>query len=282
MNEYFEGQVAVVTGAGGTLCSEIAVRLAELGTRTVLIGRSAEKLKPIAARIAANGGNCRLEPADVNNENALQLIADQVAAEWGPCRFLINGAGGNNINALTTDTTYQPNELPEGKQENRRSFFDLDMGVFESVLKTNTLGTVIPCRVFGRQMAEAGGGAILNFASMNSYCPLSRVPAYAMSKAAVVNFTQWLAAYFAPAKIRVNAVAPGFFVNDRSVKYLCTPTGELSPRGQHVIAHTPQQRFGKAADLLGCVEWLLNEEKAAFVTGITVPVDGGFLASTGI
>ena len=122
----------------------------------------------------------------------------------------------------------------------------------------------------------------MNFASMNTYRPLTRVPAYAMSKAAVANFTQWLAVYFAPAKIRVNAVAPGFFVNERSRKYLCTPDGGLSQRGMNVMQHTPMERFGEARELLGCVEWLLDDDKAAFVTGITVPVDGGFLASTGV
>ena len=141
---------------------------------------------------------------------------------------------------------------------------------------------MIVCRAFGRRMAEAGRGAILNFASMNSYRPLSRVPAYAMSKAAVVNFTQWLAAYLAPAGIRVNAVAPGFFVNERSRKYLCTPDGGLSARGENVMHHSPMGRFGEAQDLTGCVRWLLDDRNAAFVTGITVPVDGGFLSSTGI
>ena len=278
----WKDRVAVVTGAGGTLCSEIAVNLAEKGMKVVLIGRTASKLEKTAEKIAAVKGVCRIESGDVNNEADIKAIADRIAAEWGPCRILINGAGGNNVNALTTNTAFDPREISGEKPEEMRGFFDLDMELFKSVLNTNTLGTVIPCRVFGRQMAQAGGGAILNFASMNTYRPLSRVPAYAMSKAAIANFTQWLAAYFAPAKIRVNAVAPGFFVNERSVKYLCTPDGGLSPRGQNVMNHTPMQRFGEAKELLGCVEWLLDDEKAAFVTGITIPVDGGFLSSTGV
>ena len=161
-------------------------------------------------------------------------------------------------------------------------FFDLNMDIFESVLKVNTLGTVIPVRAFAKQMAEAGKGSILNFASMNSTRPLTRVPAYAMSKAAVVNFTQWLAVYLAPAGIRVNAVAPGFFVNDRSRKILYTPEGDLSRRGENIMKHTPLERFGEAKELLGSVMWLLDDRKASFVTGITVPVDGGFLAHSGI
>ena len=282
MSMEWQGKVAVVTGAGGTLCSVIAAFLAEKGMKVVLIGRTKEKLDKTAAVIQTHGGVYRIECADVNDVVALTDIAARVAAEWGPCRILVNGAGGNNINAMTTNTAYNPVEITSDKPEDMRGFFDLDMDVFANVLKTNTVGTVIPCQIFGKQMAAAGGGSILNFASMNTYRPLSRVSAYAMSKAAIANFTQWLAAYLAPANIRVNAVAPGFFVNERSIKYLRTPDGGLSPRGENVMHHTPMQRFGEAQDLLGCVEWLLDDEKAAFVTGITVPVDGGFLSSTGI
>ena len=282
MSMEWQGKVAVVTGAGGTLCSVIAAFLAEKGMKVVLIGRTKEKLEKTAAVIESKGGVYRIECADVNDVATLTDIAARVAAEWGPCRILVNGAGGNNINAMTTNTAYNPAEITSDKPDDMRGFFDLDMDVFANVLKTNTVGTVIPCQIFGKQMAAAGGGSILNFASMNTYRPLSRVSAYAMSKAAIANFTQWLAAYLAPANIRVNAVAPGFFVNERSIKYLRTPDGGLSPRGENVMHHTPMQRFGEAQDLLGCVEWLLDDEKAAFVTGITVPVDGGFLSSTGI
>ena len=282
MSMEWQGKVAVVTGAGGTLCSVIAAFLAEKGMKVVLIGRTKEELEKTAAVIESKGGVYRIECADVNDVATLTDIAARVAAEWGPCRILVNGAGGNNINAMTTNTAYNPVEITSDKPEDMRGFFDLDMDVFANVLKTNTVGTVIPCQIFGKQMAAAGGGSILNFASMNTYRPLSRVSAYAMSKAAIANFTQWLAAYLAPANIRVNAVAPGFFVNERSIKYLRTPDGGLSPRGENVMHHTPMQRFGEAQDLLGCVEWLLDDEKAAFVTGITVPVDGGFLSSTGI
>ena len=282
MSMEWQGKVAVVTGAGGTLCSVIAAFLAEKGMKVVWSGRTKEKLDKTAAVIQSKGGVYRIECADVNDVAALTDIAARVAAEWGPCRILVNGAGGNNINAMTTNTAYNPVEITSNKPDDMRGFFDLDMDVFANVLKTNTVGTVIPCQIFGKQMAAAGGGSILNFASMNTYRPLSRVSAYAMSKAAIANFTQWLAAYLAPANIRVNAVAPGFFGNERSIKYLRTPDGGLSPRGENVMHHTPMQRFGEAQDLLGCVEWLLDDEKAAFVTGITVPVDGGFLSSTGI
>ncbi len=282
MNNVFEGQVAVVTGAGGTLCSEIAIKLAQEGAKVVLVGRTASKLQVVADEIQGFGGTCMIRTADVTDEKAIEALAEEVEQLWGPCRYLINGAGGNNNKAVTTNFTYMSEELTENKPENMVGFFDLDMDIFESVLKINTLGTVIPVRAFAKQMAKAGKGSILNFASMNSSRPLTRVPAYAMSKAAVVNLTQWLATYFAPAGIRVNAVAPGFFVNDRSRKILYNPDGTLSQRGQNVMHHTPMERFGDAKELLGSVMWLLDDEKAAFVTGITVAVDGGFLASSGI
>lgn len=282
MSELYKDQVAVVTGAGGVLCSEIAVKLAQEGAKVVLVGRTASKLQIVADKIQSFGGVCMIRTGDVTDEKAMEDLASEVEEVWGPCRYLINGAGGNNNKAITTNFTYEPDELDENKPEGKVGFFDLDMKVFESVLKINTLGTVIPVRAFAKQMARQGRGSILNFASMNSTRPLTRVPAYAMSKAAVVNLTQWLATYFAPAGIRVNAVAPGFFVNDRSRKILYNPEGGLSMRGQNIMNHTPMERFGEPKELLGCVMWLLDDEKAGFVTGITVAVDGGFLAHSGI
>lgn len=282
MNEIFKDQTAVITGAGGVLCSEIALYLAGQGAKTVLVGRTEEKLTAVAGKILAAGGTCMVRTADVTDETAINRLAQEVLEVYGPCRYLINGAGGNNNKAITTNFTFEKEELWEDKPEDMVGFFDLDMNVFESVIKINTLGTVIPVRAFAKQMAGEGRGSILNFASMNSSRPLTRVPAYAMSKAAVVNMTQWMATYFAPAGIRVNAVAPGFFVNERSKKILCTPEGGLTRRGQNIMNHTPMERFGEAKELIGCVSWLLDDEKASFVTGITVPVDGGFLAHSGI
>ena len=280
---FCKDKVAVVTGAGGTLCSCIAEDLAKKGAKVVLIGRTREKLEKTAGKIAETGGVCRIEPGDVTDEKAMQAIADRTLAEWGPCRYLINGAGGNNVKAMPTRLRFSEVDLtPTADFAADRGFWDIDMEAFKSVLEINTIGTVVPSRVFGLQMAKAGGGAILNFASMNTYRPLTRVAPYAMSKAAIANWTMFFAQYMAPAKVRVNAVAPGFFVNERSRQYLMTPDGGFSARGQQVIAHTPAGRFGEAPELLGCVEWLLDDEKAGFVTGITVPVDGGFLASAGV
>lgn len=280
---YCTDKVAVVTGAGGTLCRAIAIDLARQGAKVVLIGRTASKLAATAAEIAAFKGVCRVEPGDVTDEAAMQAIADRVAADWGPCRFLVNGAGGNNVKAMPTRLRFSAADFaPTADFATDRGFWDIDLAAFKSVLEINTLGTVIPSKAFGLQMAKAGGGAILNFGSMNTYRPLTRVAPYAMSKAAIANWTMFFAQYMASAKVRVNAVAPGFFVNERSRQYLMTPDGGLSARGEQVMTHSCIKRFGEAEELLGCVNWLLDDEKAGFVTGITVPVDGGFLANAGV
>ena len=223
-----------------------------------------------------------LAGSDVTQLESVQRACAAVEKELGPCDLLINGAGGNQAEAVTSTTEFTPEELAADKPDSLRGFFNLDLERFQSVIQANTLGTVIPCQVFGQSMARRGRGSIVNFASMNSFRPLTRVPAYGMAKVAIVNFTQWLAVYLAPAGIRVNAVAPGFFVNPRSRKILFDPQGDLTARGQNIMTHTPLGRFGDPADLLGCIRWLLSDEASSFVTGITVPVDGGFLASSGV
>jgi len=279
---FFQGKTAVVTGAGGTLCAAVAKELARLGARVALLGRTVEKLETVAAAIRTAGGRALPIATDVVDAEAVEAARQAIEAEFGPCELLINGAGGNQLEAVTTVTEFVPEEIDSDKSDDVRGFFNLGLERFSDVLRINTLGTVIPCQIFGREMARRGHGGILNFASMNSYRPLSRVPAYGMAKAGVVNFTQWLAAYLAPAGIRVNAVAPGFFLNDRSRKILLDDAGAPSRRGQNVIAHTALRRFGEAEELLGCVCWLLDDTRSGFVTGITVPVDGGFLASSGV
>ncbi len=281
-SNFFSAKTAVVTGAGGTLCSAVAKDLARQGARVALLGRTVASLEAVAAAIRAAGGTALPVACDVTDAASVEGARATVTRELGVCHFLINGAGGNQPDAVTTLTEFSPTELAAEKPAGQRGFFDLNLANFDDVVRANTLGTVIPCQVFGREMAALGRGAILNFASMNSYRPLSRVPAYALAKAGVVNFTQWLAVYLAPANIRVNGIAPGFFVNERSRKILLTPDGGLSARGQNVMAHTPLKRFGEAQELLGAVNWLLDDEKAGFVTGVTLPVDGGFQAATGI
>ncbi len=282
MSKQFEGHVAIVTGAGGTLCSDLAARLAGQGASVVLIGRTAGSLEPVREAIERQGGKALVATADVNEMEQVEAAAAKARQTFGPCTMLINGAGGNNIQAMTTRTTYTPGDLDIAPNPDNRTFFNIDLASFEQVLRTNTMGTVIPTRVFARDLAQAGKGVILNFGSMNTYKPLTRIAAYAMAKAAIGNFTQWLAVHLAPAGIRVNAIAPGFFVNERSKKYLMTEEGGLSPRGQQVMGHTPLDRFGLPEDLWGCASWLLDERLSSFVTGLTVPVDGGFQASAGV
>ena len=282
MSYVFKNKIAVVTGAGGTLCSEIAIQLALEGVKVFLVGRTAEKLEKTADKIKEMGGTpAEVYACDVTDKDSVADLAKAVEASGG-CDYLINGAGGNDIKAMPTITKYDPRELTGELPEGQRGLYDIDMDAFESVLNINTMGTVIPTMEFAKQMIKKGGGSVINFASMNTYCPLTRCFAYAMSKAAVSNLTQSFAAYYAPAGVRINAIAPGFMVNERSKNYLGTVEDGLTKRGEQVIGHTPMGRFGEAADLIGCVKWLLNEEAAGFVTGITVPVDGGFLTLSGV
>lgn len=277
----FKRKTAVVTGAGGTLCSAIAIELAKQGASVALVGRTKEKLDAVYQKIQEFGGVAYVFPCDVTDENSVNALAEEVEKRFGGCDFLINGAGGNNVKAMPTITKYDPRELTGELPEGQKGLYDIDMAAFRKVLDVNIMGTVLPTMAFAKQMAKKGGGSIINFASMNSYCPLTRCFAYAMSKAAISNLTQSFAAYYAPAHIRINAIAPGFMVNERSKAYLGTVEDGLTARGESVIQHTPMLRFGQAEDLLGCVQWLLGDG-AGFVTGITVPVDGGFLTLGGV
>lgn len=279
---FFDGKIAVITGAGGVLCSAIARRLAREGAQVALLGRTVASLETVAADIRAAGGQALCIACDVTQVADVERARAEVIAKLGVPWFLLNGAGGNQAEAITTTTEFTASELAEDRPAGLRGFFNLSPGKFDEVVRINTLGTMLPSQVFGRDMAEKGRGSILNFASMTSFRPITRVAAYATAKAGVVNFTAWLAAYLAPAGIRVNGVAPGFFVNERSRKILMNTDGSLSARGANVMHHTPFKRFGEADELLGAVLWLLNDEQAGFVTGTTVPVDGGFLACPGV
>ncbi len=282
MSKLFENKIAVVTGAGGTLCSKIAVQLSLEGAKVFLVGRTEEKLRKTEKEIRAAGGTpAVIHACDVTDEGAVAALAARVLRAGG-CDFLINGAGGNNAKAMPTITRYDPRELAGDLPEGQKGLYDIDMEAFRSVLEINTMGTVIPTMALVKQMIAKGGGAVINFASMNTYCPLTRCFAYAMSKAAVSNLTQSFAAYYAPAHVRINAIAPGFMVNERSKAYLGTIEEGLTARGEQVIGHTPMGRFGEAEDLIGCVKWLLDDKTSGFVTGITVPVDGGFLTLGGV
>ena len=273
-------KVAVVTGAGGTLCSEMARNLAKQGAKVALLGRNPEKLQIVAREIEEAGGISMPISTNVVDEQQVLQACEKVKSAFGACHILINGAGGNQAEAVTKLNMFDPGEL-NAPTDGKRGFFNLSMEAFKNVMEVNTMGTVIPCFVFARDMAKNQYGTIINIASMNSYRPLSRVGAYGMAKAGIVNFTQWLASYLGPANIRVNAIAPGFFPNDRSREILLTANG-YSERGGNIIRQTPMGRFGNAWELTGCINWLIDDEASGFVTGVTIPVDGGFLANAGI
>ncbi len=273
-------KVAVVTGAGGTLCSVMAINLAAQGYKVALLGRDIHKLKAVEDEIKAANGTAISVSTDVSDQIAVNSAKYIVEKELGICSVLINGAGGNQNEALTNITEFDEKELSDDGSV--KGFFNLNMDVFSSVIKVNTMGTVIPCFVFGRSMAKQKKGVIINVASMNSYRPLSKVGAYGIAKAGIANFTQWLAAYLAPANIRVNAIAPGFFLNDRSRKIMFNEDGSHTARAKSVLSHTPMKRFGEAPELIGCLNWLINDEAAGFVTGTVIPIDGGFLSSSGV
>ncbi len=278
MENYFSGKVAVVTGAAGVICSEIAKDLASLGVKLALVDRSEENLKKIAEEITAAQGECVCYTCDVTDKKSVDDLAERVIKDFGKCDFLINGAGGNNAKAQPKITEFDPRELEDDEVN---GIYNIDMDAFEGVIKLNTMGTVYPLLAFAKYMTKTGG-SIVNFASMNTYCPLTRNFAYAMSKAAVANFTQAFAAYFAKCGIRINAVAPGFIVNPRSKLILGTVEEGLTKRGQDVIDHTPMGDFGRAQDMCGTIRYLLNENMSGFVTGVTIPVDGGFLTLSGV
>tara|TARA_R110002049_G_scaffold302911_1_gene496471 strand:- start:25812 stop:26648 length:837 start_codon:yes stop_codon:yes gene_type:complete len=273
-------KIAVVTGAGGTLCSAMAKDLAKQGYKVALLGRTMEKLKIVEEGIKADGGIAISVSADVADEKSVKEAKDTVENELGVCTLLINGAGGNQNDALPNIPEFDEREL--NNDDAVKGFFNLNMKVFQSVIDINTMGTVIPCFVFGKSMAKNKQGNIINFASMTSYRPITRVAAYAMAKNGIESFTQWLAAYLAPANIRVNAIAPGFFLNDRSRKIMFNADGSQTERAQNILRQTPMRRFGEAPELIGCMNWLIDEKNAGFVTGITIPVDGGFLSSPGV
>jgi NAD(P)-dependent dehydrogenase (short-subunit alcohol dehydrogenase family) len=266
----FTGCTFVVTGGTGVLGGEVAGALAGLGANVVVLERKLSPEQGFIERMGANGAQTLAVHADVLNRDSLLAAAEQIRTRFGPVHGLINAAGGNQPGATTN---------PE------RTFFDLPEEALRYVFDLNLLGTFLPCQVFGQQLAASGEGVILNFSSMSAFSPLTRVVAYSAAKAAINNFTQWLAVYLAQsygAKLRVNAIAPGFFLGEQN-RFLLTDreTGELTPRGRTIIEHTPMARFGTPADLLGTVLWLLSPA-AAFVTGITVPVDGGFSAFGGV
>jgi NAD(P)-dependent dehydrogenase (short-subunit alcohol dehydrogenase family) len=266
----FSNRVVVVTGGAGILCGEIACALAGCNANVVIVDRAPSQAERLLSRINLPAGRCLVIEGDVLQKYSMEAAAQQVLARWGEINCLVNGAGGNSPRATTGAD---------------RSFFDLPEDALRFVSDLNLLGTVIASQVFGKVMAQRKEGVILNISSMNAFRPLTRIPAYSAAKAAVSNFTQWLAVHMAQEyspTIRVNAIAPGFFLTEQN-RFLLTEreTGNLTRRGEQILAHTPMSRFGVPEDLLGGVLWLLSP-LSQFVTGIVLPIDGGFSAYSGV
>ena len=267
----FCGRTVVVTGGAGVLGGEIACALARCRANVAILDRNIEPGKALVGAMDSEAASrSALVAADVLDMESLRRAAGQIADRFGRIDALVNAAGGNK---------------PEATTSKERSFFDLPAEALRWVFDLNLLGTILPCQVFGQLMAERGEGVILNISSMNAFRPLTRIPAYSAAKAGVSNFTQWLAVHMAQQyspRIRVNAIAPGFFLTHQN-RFLLTDEGSggLTPRGQTILAHTPMARFGEPSDLVGAVMWLLSPA-SAFVTGIVVPIDGGFSAFSGV
>ena len=266
----FSGQTIVITGGTGTLGGEIACALVGCGADVAILDRNLDPAQRILELMEPKTNHAVAVRADVLNVESLQEASKVILDKFGAVDSLVNAAGGNNPRATTTKDL---------------SFFDLPAEALRWVFDLNILGTMLPCQVFGRAMAEKGDGVILNVSSMNAFRPLTRIPAYSAAKAGVSNFTQWLAVHMAQAyspRIRVNAIAPGFFLTNQN-RFLLTDekTGELTERGKLIIDHTPMARFGQAEDLFGAILWLLSPA-SAFVTGVIVPIDGGFSAYSGV
>ena len=273
------GKVAVVTGAGGVLCSEFAKVLARAGAKVALLNRTVERAQQYADEIVAEGGVAKAYACNVLDKEQCYAVADQVLADFGPCDILINGAGGNNPSAQTDKEYYEEGDI----DADTKSFFDLEEAGVQAVFNLNFLGTLIPTQAFARQMLGREGCNILNISSMNAYTPLTKIPAYSGAKAAVTNFTQWLAVHFSKAGIRVNAIAPGFFSTRQNAALLFNPDGSPTARTGKILAATPMGRFGNSeTELAGAVLFLLNNEAAGFITGVCIPIDGGFSAYSGV
>ncbi|MBR4749079.1 MAG: SDR family oxidoreductase [Abditibacteriota bacterium] len=279
LNTDLTGKVAVVTGAAGVLCSAFAKVLARAGAKVALLDLNYDKAQQVTAEIAAEGGCAKAFACNVLDRDSCYAVADAVLADLGPCDILLNGAGGNNPRATTDKEYYEEGDI----EADIKSFFDLDKDGVKFVFDLNFIGTLIPTQAFARQMVGREGCSILNISSMNAYTPLTKIPAYSGAKAAVTNFTRWLAVYFSKAGIRVNAIAPGFFASSQNHALLFNPDGTPTERTHKILAATPMGRFGDPEkELSGAVLFLLNNEAAGFITGVTIPIDGGFSAYSGV
>ena len=278
INTDLTNKVAVVTGAGGVLCGMFAKALAASGARVAVLDLNLEAAEKVAGEINAENGKAIAYKCNVLDKDSMEECRQAVLKDLGKCDILINGAGGNNPRATTDKEYFELGDM----DADIKSFFDLEQKGVEFVFNLNFLGTLIPTQAFAKDMVGREGCNILNISSMNAYTPLTKIPAYSGAKAAISNFTQWLAVHFSKVGIRVNAIAPGFFSTKQNAALLWNPDGTPTPRTGKILAATPMGRFGEPEELIGTVLFLLNNDAASFITGVVVPIDGGFSAYSGV
>ena len=274
-----KNKVAVVTGGGGVLCSMFAEAIAKAGAKVAILDLREENAKAVAETIEKDGGSAIGIKANVLEKTSLDEAKKIINEKFGTVDILINGAGGNNPKGNTTNDYYDPKDE---EIEGVKTFFDLDPDGISFVFNLNFLGTLLPTQVFARDLIGKKDATIINISSMNAFTPLTRIPAYSGAKAAISNFTQWLAVHFSKVGIRVNAIAPGFFLTDQNRGLLIDENGNYTARSEKIISQTPMGRFGDKEELIGTLLWLLCPEASGFVDGVVIPVDGGFSAYSGV
>ncbi len=274
-----ESKVIVITGAGGILCGNFAKELAKDGHKVALLDINFDAAEKIASEIRGNGGQAIAIKTNVLEKESLENAHKEVNKTFGKCNILINGAGGNNPRGTTTNEYFNPEDIDN---QDVVSFFDLQPDGISFVFDLNFLGVLLPTQVFAKDFVMGEKGCILNISSMNAYTPLTKIPAYSGAKAAVSNLTQWLAVHFANSGVRVNAIAPGFFVTNQNRGLLFNEDGTPTARTNKILNATPMGRFGEANELMGTVRFLLDDSVSSFITGVVIPIDGGFSAYSGV
>ena len=272
-----KNKVVVVTGAGGVLCSMFARALSQTGAKIALLDLNEDAAKTFADEIVKEGGVAKAYGCNVLDKQSLENVHEKILADLGSCDILINGAGGNNPTATTDNEYFTPEDMG-----NIKTFFDLDQSGVEFVFNLNFLGTLLPTQVFAKDMLSKEDASIINISSMNAFTPLTKIPAYSGAKAAISNFTQWLAVHFSKTNIRCNAIAPGFFVTKQNEKLLFNEDGTPTPRTGKILGSTPMDRFGEPEELIGTLLFLVSKNASSFVNGVVIPVDGGFSAYSGV
>ena len=272
-------KTVVITGGGGVLCSVFAKALGKCNANIAILDLNPDAASSVAKEINENGGKAKGYAANVLDKESLIKTREEIIKDFGTCDILINGAGGNNPKGTTTNDYFDKADLAK---EDVKTFFDLDPEGVEFVFNLNFLGTLLPTQVFAMDLIEKDDASIINISSMNAFTPLTRIPAYSGAKAAISNFTQWLAVHFSKTNIRVNAIAPGFFLTNQNRALLIDDNGEYTARSQKILSQTPMDRFGTPEELIGTLLFLISKEASSFVNGIVVPVDGCFSAYSGV